>query len=48
MLEIFNDEEIKNDQRLMKLKKDYVNALDDFATTFWEKVQAKQVGPKPM
>ena len=31
MLEIFNDEEIKNDPQLMRLKEDYVNALDDFA-----------------
>jgi len=31
MVEIFNDEEIKNDDSLMRLKNDYVNALDDFA-----------------
>lgn len=38
MLEIFNDEEIKKDDSLMRLKEDYVNALDDFVdddtTTF--------------
>jgi len=34
MLEIFNDEEIKNDPQLMRMKEDYVNALDDFTTTF--------------
>uniref|UniRef100_A0A6C0HG64 Uncharacterized protein n=1 Tax=viral metagenome TaxID=1070528 RepID=A0A6C0HG64_9ZZZZ len=41
MVEIFNDEEIKNDDSLMRLKNDYVNALEDFAhddtTTFWTK-----------
>ena len=31
MLEIFNDEDIKKDETLMRLKNDYVNALDDFA-----------------
>jgi len=30
MVEIFNDEEIKNDPQLMHLKEDYVNALEDF------------------
>ena len=30
MLEIFNDEDIKKDPQLMRLKEDYVNALDDF------------------
>jgi len=38
MLEIFNDEDIIKDDSLMRLKNDYVNALDDFAddetTTF--------------
>jgi len=31
MLEIFNDEDIKKDAALMRLKEDYVNALEDFA-----------------
>lgn len=31
MVEIFNDEDIKNDPRLMQLKEAYVNALEDFA-----------------
>ena len=31
MLEIFNDEDIKKDETLMRLKEDYVNALADFA-----------------
>lgn len=31
MLEIFNDEDIKKDIQLMRLKEDYINALDDFA-----------------
>ena len=31
MLEIFNDEDIKKDETLMRLKNDYVNALEDFA-----------------
>jgi hypothetical protein len=31
MLEIFNDEDIKADPRLIQMKEDYVNALDDFA-----------------
>ena len=31
MVEIFNDEDIIKDTALMRLKEDYVNALDDFA-----------------
>jgi len=31
MVEIFNDEDIKNDPQLMQLKDAYVNALEDFA-----------------
>ena len=31
MVEIFNDEEIKNVPHLMQLKEDYVNALDEFS-----------------
>jgi hypothetical protein len=30
MVEIFNDEDIASDPQLIRLKEDYVNALDDF------------------